>query len=172
MNRNPLASICAALAAAFLAQPAAAQQAGPLPPIAPGNTLLTVSAEGRTTHAPELAVFSAGVTTQGTTAGEALGANSTAMARVIAELKRAGIAERDIQTSNLAVNPVYSNPVREASGEERVPRIVGYRATNTVSVRQRKLGDFGKVIDTLVAAGANEVNGPNFQLDDQDPALD
>lgn len=160
--------------AAALAQPALAQQAGPLPVIAAGHTLLTVEAEGRSARAPDLALFSAGVTTQGKTAAEALGANSSAMTRVVAALKRAGVADRDIQTSNLSVNPVYAEPRRLPDGsiEPRPQEIIGYQVSNTVSVRQRKLGDYGQVIDTLVTAGANQVNGPSFQLDRPDDALD
>jgi uncharacterized protein YggE len=174
-----------ALLACAVAPSALAQQAPPVT-IAPGNTLLTVSAEGRSLREPDLAVFSAGGTTQGKTAGEALGENSRAMTRVIAALKAAGIAERDIQTSNLSINPIYSDPNREAmmaarvTGQPYVPlppeqqlqKIVGYSVSNNVSVRQRKLGDYGKVIDTLVSAGANQVNGPMFQMDDADPATD
>lgn len=160
--------------ATALAQPAFAQQMGPVPPIEAGHTLLTVSAEGKSERAPDLALFSAGVTTQGRTAGEALGANSAAMTRVIAALKRAGIADRDIQTSNLGINPVYAEPRRlpDGSTEPKTPEIIGYQVNNTVSVRQRQLGDFGKVIDTLVSAGANQVNGPSFMLDKPDAALD
>lgn len=173
------------LAVALAAAPALAQVPGPLPVVAAGNTLLTVSAEGRSLRQPELAVFNAGVTTQGKTANEALAANSRAMSGVIAALKRAGIAERDIQTSNLSISPIYSDPNREAmmaarvTGQPYVPppepavaRIVGYTASNNVSVRQRRLGDYGRVIDTLVSAGANQINGPSFQMDDPDPALD
>ncbi|MCA1661392.1 MAG: SIMPL domain-containing protein [Novosphingobium sp.] len=181
MKRYVLALVACALAPAA----ALAQQAPPIT-VQPGNTLLTVSAEGRSLRQPELAVFSAGVTTQGKTANQALAENSRAMARVISELKAAGIAERDIQTSNLSINPIYSNPERDAmmaarmSGqpyvappvEERLQRIIGYTVNNQVSVRQRRLGDYGKVIDTLVDAGANQVNGPMFQMDDADPALD
>jgi uncharacterized protein YggE len=183
---NQVRSVALGLALALLgAGTAHAQPASPVPVVAPGNTLLTVSAEGRSLREPDLAVFSAGVTTQGKTAGEALSQNSRAMTQVIASLKRAGIAERDIQTSNLSVNPVYSDPNRDAMmaarinrteyippAEPQVAKIIGYQVSNNVSVRQRRLGDYGKVIDTLVSAGANQVNGPAFQLDEQDPALD
>ncbi len=158
-----------------LASPVLAQQvSSPIPAIATGSTLLSISAEGKTERAPDLALFNAGVTTQGKTAGEALGANSAAMTRVIAALKRAGIADRDIQTSNLGINPVYAEPRRlpDGSVESRSPEIVGYQVNNSVSVRQRKLGDYGKVIDTLVSAGANQVNGPSFMLDKPEAALD
>ena len=165
--------ILPALLFAASAVPAVAQVAA-VPTIAPTSTLLTVSAQGKSTRQPDLAVFNAGVTTQGTTAGEALAANSTAMTRVIASLKRAGVAERDIQTSNLSLSPVYAPPVRQPDGSynQSEQRITGYTANNSVSVRQRTLGDYGKVIDALVAAGANQVNGPSFQLDDDRAAAD
>jgi uncharacterized protein YggE len=163
-----------ALSAAALSAPALAQVSNPIPAIAQGSTLLTISADGRSDRAPDLALFNAGVTTQGKTAGEALGANSAAMTRVIAALKRQGIADRDIQTSNLSINPVYAEPRRLPDGsiEQRTPEIIGYQVNNSVSVRQRKLGDYGKVIDTLVTAGANQVSGPSFMLDRPDAALD
>jgi hypothetical protein len=108
------------------------------------------------------------------------------MTQVVASLKRAGIADRDIQTSNLSINPIYSNPERDAQlapqsagrayvplpPEQQIAKIIGYSVSNNVSVRQRKIGEYGKVIDTLVSAGANQVNGPNFQLDDSEAALD
>ncbi len=176
--------LLAGLAAAAPLAPAFAQAPQNAVVVSPGNTLLTVSAEGRSFRQPDLAVFTAGVTTQAPTAAEALAQNSRAMERVIAELERAGIAERDIQTSNLSITPVYADPNHDAmmparaTGEPymppppemQVPRIIGYQANNTVSVRQRKLGDYGRVIDALAGAGANQVNGPNFQMDQ--PALD
>lgn len=166
----------AALALASLAVPvmAEAHDAGPAPSMAAGNTLLTVSAEGRSARKPDLALFTAGVTSSGKTAGEALAANSADMNRVIAALKRAGIADRDTQTSQLSLNPVYApqRPRPDGTMEPEQPLIVGYQVSNTVNVRQRKLGEFGQVIDTLVSAGANQVNGPSFQIDSPDAAQD
>ncbi len=169
MNRLLALSFAAALGA--LATPAAAQTMSAVLAIERGNALLTVSADGRTTRLPDLAVFSAGVTTQAKTAAAALADNSRAMNEVVAELKKAGIAARDIQTSNLSINPVYAQQT-QPTNEPQAPVIVGYQVSNQVSVRQRKLGDYGKVIDTLVSAGANQVNGPSFQLDNADAALD
>lgn len=160
------------LAAIAAAQPAAAQQT---PVVAAGNTLLTINAEGRTSRQPDIAMFNAGVSSSGKTAGEAMSANSADMAKVIAALRRAGIAERDIQTSNLNLNPVYADMSRQPAAdplEQQVPRIIGYQANNSVTVKHRDLKNFGKVIDTLIAAGANQVNGPNFMIDQQDAALD
>ena len=175
MKRITLSLALAALAAP-LAAPLAAQahelSSGPV--VAAGNTLLTLSAEGRSNRTPDLAVFSAGVTSQGKTAGEALSANSADMNKVVAALKRAGIADRDIQTSNLSLNPIYQpqRPMPDGTVEPAQPKIIGYQVYNTVNVRQRNLAQFGRVLDTLVAAGANQINGPNFQMDDPDAATD
>jgi hypothetical protein len=96
------------------------------------------------------------------------------MNKVIAALKQAGIADKDIQTSNLSLNPVYAQPVIGPNGQmdQQEPRIIGYQVNNQVTVRQRKLAEFGKVLDTLVAAGANQINGPSFELDNAEAALD
>lgn len=171
MKRFVLALLCAA---ALPSTAALAQNQPPPVTVAPGNTLLTVNAEGRSLRSPDLAVFSAGVTSQARTAAAALAANAADMNRVVAALKRAGIADRDIQTSNLSLNPVYAPPIQRLDGQYDQPeqRIVGYQANNTVTVRQRKLDEFGRVIDTLVEAGANQVNGPSFQMDDPDAASD
>ena len=180
-----IAILLSGLALAAVTAPAAAQMpAAPLE-VAPGNTVLTVTAEGKTVREPDLAVFAAGVTTQGNSAAAALADNSRAMERVIAALRAAGIAERDIQTSNRSISPIYADPNRDAMMAARmgqpyvppppgqqVPKIIGYQASNNVSVRQRDLKKFGTVIDTLAGAGANQINGPSFQLDNPDPAID
>lgn len=156
---------------------------GPL--LSLSETLLAVNAEGQSRRVPDIAMFSAGVVTQGKTAGEALTANAAKMDEVVRALKRAGIAERDIQTSALSLQPQYSNPEQEAqlrariarevyvpSSQPQAPRIIGYEARNSVQVRVRKLGEMGRTIDTLVTAGANQVDGPSFTLDQPRAALD
>ena len=143
------------------------------PPIAASSTLLTVSVEGRSTRTPDLAVFSAGVTTQGKTASEAMSANAATMSKVVATLKKSGIADRDIQTSRISLSPVYSQPVVGPNGQvTQEPRIIGYQATNQVTVRSRDVKGFGTVLDALVGSGANQISGPNFQLDKPAAAMD
>jgi hypothetical protein len=143
------------------------------PPIAASSALLTVTVEGKSTRTPDLAVFSAGVTTQGATASEAMNANAAAMTKVIATLKQAGIADRDIQTSQISLSPVYGQPVIGRNGQvTQEPRIIGYQATNQVTVRSRDVKGFGKVLDALVESGANQINGPSFQLDKPAAAMD
>lgn len=154
-------------------------------PIGPDSALLSLTAEGQSRRTPDLAVFSAGVVTQADSASEALAENSRRMERVVAALRSAGIAERDIQTSQISLQPRYSNPELEAqlrsrrSGEPYVPpaqpespRIIGYEAHNNVQVRVRRLERMGRIIDTLIENGANQVNGPSFTLDEPDAALD
>jgi len=154
------------LATALTASPALADD-GPI--VAPGDTLLTVTANGKSSRTPDIATFTAGLTTIGRTASAAMAANAAAMTRVIGALKAAGVADRDVQTSNLSLDPVYDNAVH-ADGDH--PRITGYQATNNVAVRARVIGAMGRVIDTLVDAGANEVSGPNFAIDHPEAALD
>ena len=170
MNRLKFALAPLALA---LALPALAQAQAVPAALSATSALLTVTAEGKTARVPDLAVFNAGVTSQGRTAGEALSANSADMNRVIGALKRAGIADKDIQTSQISLNPIYGQPVTQPGGMViQEPRIVGYQATNTVSIRSRDIKNFGKVLDALVAAGANQVSGPSFQLADPSSAND
>ena len=154
-------------------------------PLGPNSALLSITAEGRSRRTPDLANFSAGVVTQGRTAVEAMAANSRQMEAVIAALRRAGVAERDIQTSSISLQPRYSDPEREAQMRARISRepyipptdpelrrIIGYEARNSVQVQVRRLSEMGRVIDALVSVGANEINGPNFTLDEPQAAQD
>jgi uncharacterized protein len=85
---------------------------------------------------------------------------------VIAALKRAGIADRDIQTSGLSLNPQYRYQ------DNQPPRLTGYQASNRLSVTFRDVRNAGKIVDTLVANGVNQINGPNFRVDQPEAALD
>lgn len=159
----------AVLAMALLAAvPATAQQAAqtvePLVPAA--GTVLEVSAEGRTTRVPDLATIRAGVVSQAPTAAAALSDNAQRMARVIAALKRAGVAERDVATSTVGLAPQYRY------ADNQPPTITGYQATNSVAIRFRDVARAGTILDALVAQGANQIDGPNLSIDKPDAALD
>lgn len=150
---------------ALLLSPLALAQTAPL--MLPGDaTLLQVSAHGETHRAPDVAQISAGVVTQNLDANAAMQANAQRMSAVIAALKKAGVAERDIQTSSISLSPQYKY------GENQPPAITGYQASNTVNVRLRELGKAGNVLDALVKQGANQINGPTFTLDKPDAAMD
>lgn len=156
-----------ALAAALvLAVPATHAQAQAAPVIPTDGTLLTVSAEGEVRRVPDIATVSTGVVTQAPDANAAMRANAEQMAKVVAALKAAGIAERDIQTSGINLFPQYHYT------ENQPPKITGYQASNTVNVRIRDIARTGRILDTLVAVGANQINGPTFEVDKKDAALD
>lgn len=158
-NRVAVAAVIAAMAwhgAAF----AQAAPAGPVP------STLTLSVEGRVTRAPDIAEVSGGVVTTAPTASAAMSENATRMTAVVAAVRKAGIAERDIQTAGISLQPQYKYE------NNQPPVLTGYQATNTVNLRIRKIADTGKLLDTLVNVGANQINGPNFRVEDSDAALD
>jgi uncharacterized protein len=156
-----------------LAVPGVAMAHSDQPAIAATSTLLTVTAEGKSTRTPDIAVFTAGVVSEGKTASDALAANAAAMTRVIGTLKKAGIADKDIQTSQISLNPVYGQPVIGPNGQmTQEPRIIGYQANNSLTVRSRDIKGFGKVLDALVASGSNQISGPAFQMSDPSSAMD
>jgi uncharacterized protein YggE len=163
MIRLALYATAAGLTLASLS--ASAQEARPMMlPI--DGTVLEISADGTSTRTPDLAIIQAGVVTQSVTAGEAMRQNSTRMATVLAALKRAGVAERDIQTSSISLSPQY----RYAQNEP--PVITGYQASNQVTVRFRDIAKSGTILDALVKEGANNISGPNLTIDKPEAALD
>ncbi|MFZ4690249.1 MAG: SIMPL domain-containing protein [Polymorphobacter sp.] len=159
MNKRNL--LAAAAAIGMAAGSAAAQT-----PAVPGPTTLTVTAEGRVARAPDIAEVSGGVVTVAPTAAAAMAENASRMTAVVAAVRKAGIADRDIQTTGLNLQPQYKY-------ENNMPPVLtGYQATNTVSLRIRKLPEAGRLLDTLVGVGANQINGPNFRVEKADAALD
>lgn len=128
---------------------------------------ISIEGRGEVRAAPDMALINSGVTTQGATAREALDANTTAMAELIATLKAAGVEARDIQTSGFSVSPnyVYSDE-RDANGYTLPPKINGYQVSNTVTVAVRDLADLGSILDQSVDVGANTINGISFSVAD------
>ena len=152
------------IGAASLPSSASAQQASINQSIA--GTRLDISATGEVSRVPDVAVISAGVVTKAATASGALQNNAARMQRVVAALKRAGVADRDIQTSNVNLNPDYRYP------ENQSPQLTGYTASNNVSIRFRDIRTSGQILDALVGQGANQISGPNLTIDKPDLALD
>ncbi|MEW5962483.1 MAG: SIMPL domain-containing protein [Pseudomonadota bacterium] len=128
---------------------------------------VTVSASGQVAVKPDLARISTGVTTEAATAREAMSRNSEAMGKLIAGLKSAGVAAEDIQTSELAVGPRYSNP-----RDGKAPSIIGYQVTNQVRIAARDLARLGEVLDQLVSLGANQIGGLSFEASTAETARD
>lgn len=130
------------------------------------GTLLSISADGTSDARPDMATISLGVTTEAQTAAAALADNARRMTALTAALRRAGVAERDIQTSNVSVYP------QQQYVEGQQPRITGYQANNTVTAKVRNIDNTGRVIDAAVGAGGNTVNGVSFSHADPDAQLD
>ncbi len=157
----------AAVLTAALAMPTSlAAQTAVAVPQALGGTRLEISATGEVSRVPDVAIVSAGVTTQAATASEALSQNAAGMERVRAALRRAGVADRDLQTASINLSPQY----RYADNQPAV--LTGYQAANQLSVRFRDIRKSGQILDALVAAGANQINGPNLTIDQPAAALD
>ncbi len=131
------------------------------------RALVTVTGEASVEAVPDVATLSLGVTTQGATATEAMAANSAQLKVVLERLKSAGIAEGDMQTSNLSLNP---NWVGYDSGA--TPTIAGYTANNMLTVRVRALDTLGGVLDAAITDGANTLNGLTFELAEPRPKVD
>ncbi|PKP91466.1 MAG: hypothetical protein CVT75_09245 [Alphaproteobacteria bacterium HGW-Alphaproteobacteria-14] len=117
--------------------------------------------------APDIATIGAGVTSEAPTATGALRQNSAEMQKVIARIKALGVADKDIQTTGINLNAMY-----DYNQEERRQVFRGYQASNRVSVILRKIDDAGKVLDALVAAGATDLNGPSFSIENDEDAKD
>jgi len=134
--------------------------------VASDATLLNVSAQAEAHRVPDVATLSAGVVTQAADGNTAMRDNAVQMDKVMAAIKAAGIAERDIQTSGINLSPQYRYAENEA------PKITGYQANNTVSLKVRDITKLGKVLDSLAAQGANQINGPSFEIDQPEPVYD
>ena len=150
--------IAAVLASGLLAAPALAQVTPP--------AVISVTGEATVSVAPDQAQIDGGVTTEAKTAREASETNNAAMGKVLLALKGAGIDEKDFQTSRLSLQPQYA-PNR--SGPNAV---VGYQASNRVTIKLRDVSKVAGTIDLLVAAGANNIGGINFMVSAASKLLD
>ena len=143
---------------------AVAQQASITQTIA--GTRLDVTATGEVTRVPDVAIITAGVIARSATATGALQDAANRMNQVLGALKRAGVADRDIQTSNVSLNPEYRYP------ENQAPQLTGYTASNQLTIKFRDIRNSGKILDALVSQGANQINGPSLTIDKPEAALD
>jgi uncharacterized protein len=128
---------------------------------------ISIAGEATISVAPDRAEIEAGVTTQGKTAKQASEANNKAMSDVLLALKGAGIDQKDLQTSQLSLQPQFEN---RNSGTQQ--QIVGYRATNRVTVTLRDVGLVANTVDALVGAGANDIDGVSFSVSQTSKLLD
>jgi uncharacterized protein YggE len=153
-------ALAGAIAAALLAVPAQAQ--------IPAPAMIAVTGEATISASPDLAQIDGGVTSEAKTAREASDANNAAMGKVLAALQGAGIDEKDYRTTRLSLQP-ESAPNRNGTN---IPTIVGYRASNRVTVRLRDVTKLAGVIDAMVTAGANDIGGISFKVSNASKLLD
>lgn len=147
-------------AASALAIPAAAEVQ-----VTSGGPIVALTVHESVEAEPDIATVGAGVTTQARTAVEAMRTNATAMRAVVDRIKALGIAERDIQTTGINLGAMYDY---NQQTQRQVFR--GYQASNRVSVKLRDIDRTGPVLDALVEAGATDLNGPDWSIDDDKPA--
>ena len=151
---------------ALLAGIMAGQMAGAvLADAVPGR--ITVTGTGQVAAVPDMATITLGVQVRGDTAAAALAANSERLAVVLARLKATGIADRDLQTSGLSLGPQL-----DYSRDGQPPRVVGYEASNMLTVRVRDLAMLGTVLDQAVGDGANTMHGLSLGLAEPQAAQD
>ena len=129
---------------------------------------MTMSEQGVAKAAPDQAQFSTGVVTQDRTAALALVANSRAMNAVFTTLKKLGIADKDIKTSNFSLSPQYQVYKPGTTGPQR---IVGYEVSNTVNVTVEDFDRTGAVLDALVSSGSNQIDNISFSIRDTSALL-
>lgn len=137
-----------------------------LAPAHAAERLVTVTGEVTVAVAPDAAVIRIGVTSQDKTAREASEANAKQMTAVLAAIKDTGIADRDVQTSRLSLQPQY-DPNKSGTA-----RLTGFQATNQVTVRIRDIDKLPVFLDRAIAAGANEMSGIEFVISEQSKLLD
>lgn len=138
------------------------------------ETTLDISANAKVKRAPDIAYITAGVSEEAETAVAAMAAQAKAMTSMMEALKSAGIADKDMQTSNISLNPVHdyveeTDPAGRRSGKQVLR---GYSASNQLTVKVTDLDSLGETLDSLVAAGGNSFSGLNFALEDAGEARD
>ena len=125
----------------------------------PAGDTVTVTGTGTASGVPDRASFSFTVQTKATTATAALSKNGTTTNAVIAAVGAAGVAQADIQTAEVSLDPVLSNDGTS---------IVGYTASNSITVSKLAIAKAGALVDAAVGAGATDVSGPSLEISDED----
>lgn len=130
---------------------------------------ITVTGTGQIAAVPDMATITLGVTNEAAEAADAMAATSDAVAAILEQLKARGIADRDVQTQQFSIYPIWSNRGSNSNGTSK---ITGFQASNMVLVRIRELDNLGDVLDAVIADGANSFNGLQFSIQDPDPLLE
>jgi uncharacterized protein YggE len=128
---------------------------------------ISVSGIGEVAIASDIAMLDVGVVREAKTAREALTSNSEAMAEVLAAMQAKGVQDKDLQTSNFNVSPVYYYPPHKKGQERKPPSITGYKVSNNLAIRIRDLTSVGEILDQVVTLGVN--TGGNIQFANDNP---
>ena len=128
---------------------------------------LSLTSEGFVTAKPDIATVQVGVEVTSKTARDAIAQNSKQLSAALNAAKEAGIEPRDLQTAGLSLSPDTVRPDRSQPA-----RIVGYQAVNMVTIRVREIGKLGGLLDQLVVAGANDIQGIRFSVADRSPLIE
>ena len=161
-NRYATAALLAALALALVALAGCGETATTTTAGAAANTV-TASGAGTTQAAPDTAEMSFGVTTTSPNAKSALDEASKSAEQIASAVKKQGIADEDIQTQDVSVYP-------QTVDQDGKQVITGYQASLSVRVKVRDISKLGEIISAANAAGANNISGPTFTIDDPAPA--
>jgi len=129
---------------------------------------ITVTGTGTVQVTPDRAIINVGVESEAETAAEALQQNNQQMQSLITALTDAGVASEDVQTQTVQLYPRY----QDQTGEATSPQVVGYTAINLISVNVDDIDSVGSLLDTIVQAGGNRIQGITFQVADPAPAMD
>lgn len=129
---------------------------------------IIVTGEGKVSAPPDMATITLGVTENAETAKEVMDKVNGSVAGLLAKLEALGVAPEDRQTSGFYLRPVHNN---RASSSLASPKITGYQAGNSVTVRVLDLAKLGGMMDAVIEIGANDFNGLRFSLQDDSEAL-
>lgn len=129
---------------------------------------ISVTGAGSVATVPDMATIDLGVTHQASAAGAAIAATSETTARMLQRLADLGVEPRDMQTSSLSLSPLWSNRGSSGTGN---PRVTGFVASNSVQVKLRDLAELGRIMDMIIAGGANDFNGLRFSVQDPAPLM-
>ena len=161
-----LATACASTAPTQTAFAQGTSMATSMNSIQP-ETTISLNGRGEVSREPDMATVNVGVTIEAESAAAAMEQQSQRMNAVFAAVRAAGIADRDMQTSSLSLNPVY-----DYSRDDSRPRLRGYNASNQITINVRELDNLGAALDAIVKAGSNQINSVQFSVDDPSDALD
>lgn len=159
----------AAAAMAGLAAPAPAQAQVSADIRALAETpVVTIQVGESVASIPDLATISVGVMTTAPTAAAALAENSRKMERLMAAIRAAGVAEKDVQTTGIHLNAQYNYENARRGG---TPEFTGYQVANNVQVKLRDIEEVGDFLDAMVAAGGTHIQGPYFSIEEPRPLI-